>query len=150
MTGRQRKVITLEDVIKMRCFLDTNILLDFLLPNRPGQDDAKDILLMGNAGYLNLLVSDLTIANIAYITRKEISREDFYRVMTTLQRCYAIVPLGQAVMNSALAAKWDDFEDALQYYSAVQAGADCIITRNTKDYTQAELPIITPKDFLKK
>ena len=41
-----------------------------------------------------------------------------------------------------------DFEDALQYFSAVQAGADCIVTRNIKDFDFSTIKVLTPNEFL--
>jgi hypothetical protein len=42
-----------------------------------------------------------------------------------------------------------DFEDAVQYYAAISAKADAIITRNTKDYKHASIPVLTAEQFLK-
>lgn len=131
----------------MKILLDTNVLLDYLL-NRDGADSAITLLQLGNAHCLDVLVTDLTIANIAYITRKQISKEDFYRVMKRLTNILLVVPIGGNVVQTALNARWGDFEDCLQYFAAVQAGTDCIITRNESDYIQAQIPICTPEEFI--
>ena len=41
-------------------------------------------------------------------------------------------------------------DDALQYFSAVQAGADCLVTRNIKDYRFAKMEVLDSKTFLGK
>lgn len=43
-----------------------------------------------------------------------------------------------------------DFEDAMQYFSAKEIGADCIVTRNVKDFDFAEIEVLTPHEFLEK
>ena len=68
--------------------------------------------------------------------------------MKSLSRCYTIVPMGEEIVNKALDAQWNDFEDALQYYAAMKAKVDCIITRNTKDFKSAEIPVMTAEDYL--
>ena len=54
------------------------------------------------------------------------------------------------VVLDFLLKREDFFEDALQYYSAKTVGADCIVTRNTKDFQFSEIEILTPSEFIKK
>ena len=42
----------------------------------------------------------------------------------------------------------NDFEDAMQYYTAVKAKADVIITRNGKDFAASKLPVMTAAEYL--
>jgi hypothetical protein len=50
---------------------------------------------------------------------------------------------------AALDSKFTDFEDALQYFSAIQSNkVNVIITRNTSDYKKSALPVFTPYEFL--
>ncbi|MGH7587414.1 MAG: hypothetical protein ACRELU_02365 [Gemmatimonadota bacterium] len=44
--------------------------------------------------------------------------------------------------------RWADFEDALQTASALQVGADVLVTRNTEDYKKAPVSIEVPEQFL--
>lgn len=132
----------------MRVFIDTNILLDHLLNRQGYVEDAKNILLLGNAHLIDLCVSDLSIANIAYITRRDIAQSDFYYTMRTLSRCYETVAVGPSVVEKALNEEWSDFEDSLQYFSAIQANADCIVTRNPKDFESSTIPVYSPSEFL--
>lgn len=133
----------------MRALLDTNVLLDFLLKRDIFNEDAQNILLLGNAHIVDLCVCDLSIANIAYITRKDISKANFYATMRRLSSCYDIIPIGGEIIKESLKTEWDDFEDSLQYHSALAAGVDCIVTRNVKDFNEASIPVLTPSSFLK-
>jgi hypothetical protein len=47
-----------------------------------------------------------------------------------------------------LGSDWEDYEDATQYSSALEDGADCIVTRNTKDFTKSKIPVFTSSDFV--
>ncbi len=41
-----------------------------------------------------------------------------------------------------------DFEDGLQYFTAIENGQELIITRNLKDFKNSKLPAMTAKQFI--
>ena len=131
-----------------KAFIDTNILLDYLLNRDDFVEDARNILLIGNAGFIIPIISDLSIANIAYITRNKISQDAFFSTVNTLQSFCKIAGIGERVITQAVNARWNDFEDSLQYFAAMQAEADCIITRNVKDFQSKGIPVLAPHEFL--
>ena len=133
-----------------RVFIDTNIFLDILFRREQFVDDALSIFDMAVDGQIVLLISDLSIANIKYITRKEISTEEFYNLIQIFRPIFTIVPLGAEVIDKAISLRASDFEDALQYFSAVQAEADCLVTRNIKDYGFANMEVLDSKTFVDK
>jgi len=133
-----------------KVFIDTNIFLDILFRREQFVDDALSIFDMAVDGQIVLLISDLSIANIKYITRKEISTEKFYNLIQTFRPIFTIVPLGAEVIDKAISLRASDFEDALQYFSAVQAEADCLVTRNIKDYGFANMEVLDSKTFVDK
>lgn len=134
----------------MKVFIDTNILLDLLCKREKYVDDALALFDLAVDDKIELLVSDLTIANIKYITRKDIPTGRFYEIILALRPVLTIVPIGAGAVDRALCLKARDFEDALQYFSAVQASADFLITRNVKDYGFAQMEVCSPHDFLRK
>lgn len=135
----------------MRVFLDTNVFLDYIQQRPQGCKEAEVIFFLAINGDITLLLSDLTIANVRYITRKDIPLAQFYDTMKKLRPYYTIVPLGSDVIDEAYQAEATDFEDSLQYFSAKQANADCVVTRNTKHFDFSTTPeVLEPKDFLSK
>ena len=80
----------------MKVFWDTNVIIDYLLQREDGLSSAAEILLLGNSHEVLLQITDLTVANAAYITRKSIDRTEFFRVMKILSRCYTVVPITQS------------------------------------------------------
>ena len=133
----------------MRVFIDTNVFLDYIQQRQEGWREAEVIFYLAIHGDIELLVSDLTIANMRYVTRKDIPLEQFYAVMKSLRKYYTIVGVGSASVDEAYRVESKDFEDALQYFSAEQAGADCIITRNIKDFDfSSSIEALEPQDFL--
>ena len=134
----------------MKVFIDTNIFLDILCKREQFVDDALSIFDMAVDNQIELQISDLSIANIKYITRKEIPTDTFYDLIQTFRPILTIVPIGADVVDRALNLRANDFEDALQYFSAIQSGADCLVTRNIKDFGYAKVKVIDSKTFLAK
>ena len=93
----------------------------------------------------------MSVANSKYITRKTIPISDFYQVIKRLRKYFDIVPVGESGIDNALAVEAEDFEDALQFFAAEQAKADCVVTRNTKHFDfVSTIEVLEPKDFLSK
>lgn len=136
---------------KPKVFIDTNVFLDYIEKRPVGYKEAVAIFKLAAQDEIHLLVSDLTIANMKYCTRKAIPQSEFYRIIRLCRELFAVVPVGEWGVDQAIAIEAKDFEDALQYYSAEQAGADCVVTRNASDFDFAETTeVLEPKNFLNK
>jgi predicted nucleic acid-binding protein len=59
-----------------------------------------------------------------------------------------ICSLDEVIIEKGLNSKFKDFEDALQYFSALKNGCNIIITRNVKDFKESEIPVMTPAEYL--
>lgn len=60
----------------------------------------------------------------------------------------SITPVDSQTIDESVASDFRDFEDAMQYYSALREGADVIITRNKNDYQAAQIPVYEPQEYL--
>lgn len=86
---------------------------------------------------------------MAYILRKVLKGDVLYGTFSKMS-FIGIAPMTATDYSRAVALRSSDFEDALQYYSALSFGCDALITRNVKDFPFAEIPIISPADFVKR
>ena len=121
-----------------RVFIDTNILIDYILEREYGQD-AKQLLQRGFDGEVKLFASYLTFANMAYILGKKI---DIYELFGDLNQFITVLPMDEDQFQAALKQPVSDFEDMLQYQCAMAGNCDIIITNNKKDFgTLTALPI---------
>ncbi|PIX89453.1 MAG: PIN domain nuclease, partial [Nitrospirae bacterium CG_4_10_14_3_um_filter_44_29] len=77
-----------------------------------------------------------------------INREKALKALEKIRIVFSIAPVNEKVIDLSLASDFRDFEDAVQYYSALQVKADCIITRNKGDYISDVIPILTSDEFL--
>lgn len=131
-----------------RIFLDTNFVIDYLL--RPEYKPVcQDFLAKGTLAGLRFYISALTVANFAYIARKS-DRTSLYNHLHTLTELFVIVDLTSSDIADAIAAETSDYEDALQYYCALRSGCTAIITRNVKDFSFAEMPVMSSLDYLER
>lgn len=130
-------------------FIDTNIVLDLLEKREEFYKEAQ--ILFSNADQLtkiNIFVSALTIANTYYILRKYYTNEIVKGIVAKFKILVEVLPINDKIIELALLSDFKDFEDALQYYTAIENNMDVIITRNKKDFNLSELPVFTAKEFL--
>ena len=130
-----------------KIFIDTNVLIDFIL-EREGAKNAADILQLGEEKKIRTAASFLTLANTAYIIRKGRTQTELYALLTDLSDMIEILPMDERQFKSALMQPASDFEDVLQYECAKTHGCDVIVTRNSKHFPFAQIPVLSPAEFL--
>lgn len=130
-------------------FLDTNVLLEILC-NRRYCKSCEQILMRGKNGHINLFASFLTFANMAYVLQREkINREDIYTAERMMEAMITVLPMDGDQLRAALRNQVKDFEDMLQYQSALAGQCDCIVTINTNDFVEfSSLPVYSPEGLL--
>ncbi len=132
-----------------RLFVDTNIVLDLLAKRKEFQAAAK-LFVLADKGEVKLFVSALTFANANYILTRQQDRIAAVKVLRDLELLVSIVELSGKVVKLALNDdNFSDFEDGLQYYSAIDNDMEIIITRNQKDFKHSQLPILSADEYLK-
>lgn len=129
-----------------RIFLDTNFVIDYFV--REGyMGNAEKVLQLGSRLGFRFCISYLTIANFAYILRKE-DKETLHSLVERVCDVFEIINNDKSQIEQSLKLSCDDFEDGLQIAAAVDGGCDCIITRNTRDFAASIIPVFTPVEFV--
>ena len=128
--------------------IDINILLDVLQKREPFYETSAHLLASVETGQVKGYVAAHSITTLFYLIKKDRSAADARATITNLLQFINIAPVDQNTIEQALNLDYRDFEDAVQMISAVQCKADCLITRNIKDYQPALLPVMAPVDFL--
>jgi predicted nucleic acid-binding protein len=134
----------------MKAYVDTNILVDLILSREEFLPDAQRIFALAYAGEVELTVSALSFVTTVYLAQKyKFPRE---QVFTQLQHVAEFVEVtdlrGKSVVDM-LQSGWRDYEDATHHRCAIESNADCIVTRNVKDFITNEIKVLTPAEFLK-
>lgn len=129
-----------------KIFLDTNFLMDYLI--RPDFSSvAAQVLREGSRNGYRFVVSFLTVANFAYINRKMPS-ELRNQMLRGIMEFFEVADNTAIHLSEAIETNASDYEDAIQYQTALSSGCIGIITRNGKDFKFSKLPIYTPNEFL--
>ena len=132
-----------------KLFIDTNIVID-LLAKRPGfYTSAAKLFTLADRGQVKLSVSSLTFANTHYVIVKQEGKNRAVQILRDLALIVDIIDLSGKIVRLALNdGNFQDFEDGLQYYSALENGMEVIITRNQKDFKHSKLPIMNVDQYL--
>ncbi|MBQ6063059.1 MAG: PIN domain-containing protein [Prevotella sp.] len=132
-----------------RIFIDANIVIDLLCERYPWFPNTLRIFSMADFGEIELYCSSLSLGTASYLmeTKKMTSQEIFENINLFCQICTPTT-VDASVVKNALDSDFKDFEDALQHYSALTVNAECIITRNKKDFSSSVIPIYELNDFI--
>ena len=130
-----------------KLFLDTNIVIDLLEKREPYCYDAVRLFSMAYNKQVSLLVSPMTYATASYLLSKH-SVEEVRSLLSDLRGLTQVTTANEQTVDDALISQFKDFEDALQYCSALQAQAEVILTRNGKDFTNSKIPVMTAGEYL--
>jgi predicted nucleic acid-binding protein len=134
----------------MKVFLDTNILIDYLLKRHPFYDSAKkvfDMCLYKIDGY----VTPHSLIDVFYmLCERTDATSDYCReTILKLRTVFCVVGENDAsVLAAASNDSFSDFEDSMQNESALFSGSDYIITRNKKDFENSTIPVVTADEFM--
>lgn len=132
-----------------RILIDTNIVIDLLSKRNDFYDDAADLFSQADRKELSLTISSLTFANTNYILSKLKSAKEAREILRKFKVLVELLSLDDKITELALSDEsFQDFEDGLQYYSAIENEVDIIITRNKKDFKNSKLPVLTAKEYL--
>jgi predicted nucleic acid-binding protein len=133
----------------MRVFVDTNILLDVLAKRHPFFADSAAIWTLAETGKIEGLVSAVSFTNIFYVVRKLADAKTALRMLVLLRDSFHAVACDHQIVSQAIDSGIKDFEDAVQYHSALHAGADCIVSRNPDHFPRTmDCPVVSPAEFL--
>ncbi len=132
----------------MRLFLDTNVMLDFLGERDPFYVSAAKIATLADKRSLQIVVSAISYATISYFLVKYDGLEKSKDKLRKFKVISEICELDEVIIEKGLNSDFSDFEDSLQYFSALRTECDIIITRNGKDFKKSEIPVMSPDEFL--
>ena len=133
----------------MKVFFDTNILIDVLANRQPFYENSAALWTLSERRTITGLVSVLTFTNTFYIVRRLADLKTARRALTLIRDAFTPVACDGDIINHAIASRFGDFEDAVQYLSATQIGAECLVSRNVRHFPgSGDCPVLTPAEFL--
>lgn len=132
-----------------KIFVDTNIVIDLLSRREPYYEEAANLFSLADRKIIEIGVSSLTIANTGYILLRQTNSASAKEILRKLRLIINIFPLDDKIIGLGLNDdSFTEFEDGLQYFTALENNQDLIITRNLKDFKNSGLPVMTARQFL--
>lgn len=131
-----------------KILVDTNIVLDLLAKRELFFQEAQQLFTLADRNKVKLYVSSLTLANTNYILSQNLKIQESRKILRKFKVLVNVVSMDDKIIDLALDSDFNDFEDAIQYYSALENGIDLIITRNLKDFKSSKIPVLTAKGYL--
>lgn len=128
--------------------MDTDVVLDFLQDRQPFNKYSQLIFHLADKGHIKVLVSALSFANASYVLRKYVSPEQRTSVLSQVIPFVQICDLTESDITQSLSLNFADFEDGIQYATALRVKAQVILSRNIRDYKKSLIPVMTPEVFL--
>lgn len=129
-----------------RVFLDTNFILDYLI-REDYKGNAEKVMELGCMHGITFCISFLSVANIAYVLRKE-NINTLKSIIKRICDIFEIVDNNKSQIEKSVEIDCIDYEDCLQYIAAAESNCECIITRNRKDFLFSHIPVFTPVEFI--
>ena len=134
----------------MNVFLDTNVIIDFMGEREGFFDDAAAIFSMIEDKRITASASALTIVNCAYILKKAFNSDLMLEKVEMLCQLLDIMPIDRSQQTGAVELRPYDYEDAVQYLSALPSRPDVIITRDKRGFNDFDILVMTPAEFVNK
>ena len=134
--------------MKKKVFVDTDIIYDLLAKRDSFYSAAAHLFTLADEGKIQIFISALSLANIHYLISKQQSETEAKQILRKFKLLVHITPLNEKIIDLALNSEFEDFEDAIQYFSALQNEIEILLTRNLKDYKKAQISVLTAQDFI--
>lgn len=129
-------------------FVDTDVIIDLLANRQPHFHFSAVLFTLAEMNKIELFTTTTVIVNTFYLLRKQLGNEAAKNALRKLRLIIHVIDSSEKVIDQALNSSFSDFEDAVQYYTALNSNISAILTRNIKDYKNSNLLVQTPEIFL--
>ncbi len=131
-----------------KILVDTNIVLDLLAERTEFIKETQELFTLSDKNEITMYVSSLTFANTYYILSQKLKVTHTRKILRRFKVLVEVLPMDDKIIDLSLESDFNDFEDAIQYYTAIENDVSIIITRNLKDFKASKIPVLTAKDFI--
>ncbi len=132
-----------------KVFVDSDIILDLLSYRQPFYPHSANLFSAADKNEVKIFVSSLSFANLNYLLSKQYSADQAKKTLLKFKTLVTVLAVTDKVVELALSSDFRDFEDSLQYYTATENNIRVLLTRNLKDYKNAEISVLTAEQYLK-
>jgi predicted nucleic acid-binding protein len=130
-------------------FVDTDIIIDLLAAREPFYEYAAALFSLADKGKVKICVSPLSFSNVNYLLTRQYNANQARKKLLKFKTLVTVYEVNDKTIELALASDFKDFEDGIQYFTAIENGIQLLLTRNLKNYKSADIPVMTAEDFIK-
>lgn len=133
----------------MRVLLDTCIVVDVLQNRKPFASLAQEIFVLCAEKRIEGFLTAKSLTDIFYLTHRQTHSDQATRkILKKLSELFSLLDTTAQDTRRAILSNVADFEDGVMIETALRSKMDCIVTRNTKDYRESQVPVYTPAELL--
>ena len=121
-------------------------LIDFVCQRDVFAEPANKLMALGCMGKIKLQTSALSYVTTMYVAHKY-GYQNVKESLMALTQFLDVQDLQAKTVIEMLSSNWKDYEDATQNQTALLSNADCIVTRNKKDFSLSSLPVYTANEL---
>jgi predicted nucleic acid-binding protein len=133
----------------IQILLDTNIALDLLARRMPFYNDTAELFSLADKKTIRLSLSSRSLTNIHYVITKFKPEQETRKILRNLIILVRVLSFDDKIVDLALNSDFNDFEDAIQYFTAIENDQELIVTRNMSGYYESKIPVMTAREFIK-
>ena len=130
-----------------KVFVDTDIVLDLLMQRHPFYIHAARLFTLADNGKINICISAVCFNDLNYLLAKQYDRTGSRKLLVQFKKLVTVLAVDDKIIDEALISPFPDFEDAIQYHTAIKNKIPMIITRDLKDYKKSEIPVMTAEMY---
>ena len=131
-----------------KIFVDTDICLDLLSGRKPFNTIAQKLFTLADLGKIKICVSSLSFSNMDYILKSQYKQKDTRKILARFKTLVTVLPVDDKIIELSISSDFQEFEDAIQYNTAIENNLKVLLTRNLKDYKKAIIQVMNPETFL--
>lgn len=128
--------------------IDSDVILDVILERESFVEVSREVVVWAQLHAHRAIVAYHTVANLHYISRKELGKDGTLKIIRELLRFIRVEGASSSHILKVMEFAFADFEDALQAAVATACGSDYIVTRNLKHYKKSPVKAVSPAQFL--
>ncbi|MEP6596823.1 MAG: PIN domain-containing protein [Ginsengibacter sp.] len=135
----------------MRIFLDANILVSVLNKEYPLFTYTSRIISLADKTKFTIFTSPVCLAIAFYFAEKKYkSASAKKRIQILCDHINIAAANKSTVLQSLNNPAVNDFEDGVEYYSALDNKCDCIITEDIDDFYFSKIEVLSGEAFFEK
>ena len=130
-------------------FVDTNVVFDLLSGREPHAGNANGFFQYAIKNDIVLHICSFSYATLYYVLRKKMPHVNILHDLDWISFLTKSLSVDENVIQQSIKSQFRDFEDAIQYFCALQIPkCEAIITRDRKGFKLSTIPFMPPDEFL--